>query len=158
VNPPKLTKPSPRALVFTVLALVAALTAGCGAVAHIDVASPANNPGVGKTLFVQKCGACHTLANAKTTGVVGPNLDFAFKFDKLQGFRLSTIVDVVRGQIAYPNTSPNQVQPGTTTPVQGMTANLVHGQQARDVAVYVGMCAAVPNCGVKAQPVGNTSG
>jgi cytochrome c2 len=150
-------KPSPRVVVFAVLALVAALTAGCGAVAHISDPASAN-PGVGKTLFVQKCGGCHTLANAKTTGIIGPNLDMAFKFAKLQGFHVSTIIDVVRGQIAYPNTNPGTFEPDTTTPVQGMTANLVHGQQARDVAVYVGMCSAVPNCGVKAEPVGNTPG
>ena len=40
----------------------------------------------GKALFVQTCGACHTLADAGTTGTVGPNLDDAFLPDKQQGF------------------------------------------------------------------------
>jgi cytochrome c6 len=29
----------------------------------------------GKTIFLANCGTCHTLADAKTTGTVGPNLD-----------------------------------------------------------------------------------
>jgi mono/diheme cytochrome c family protein len=29
----------------------------------------------GRTLFVQNCSGCHTLADAGTTGKVGPNLD-----------------------------------------------------------------------------------
>ena len=33
------------------------------------------NPVKGKVIFLQNCGSCHTLADAKTTGAVGPNLD-----------------------------------------------------------------------------------
>ena len=33
------------------------------------------DPAKGKTLFLSNCGSCHTLAAAKTTGAVGPNLD-----------------------------------------------------------------------------------
>jgi mono/diheme cytochrome c family protein len=135
--------------ILSLCAATAFVAAGCGAVAHFNASSA--DPGVGKTLFQQKCGACHTLANAKTTGTIGPNLDDAFGPDKAQGFKLSTIVDVVRGQIAYPDTNP-----GTGSP--GMTANLLHGQQARDVAAYVGECSAEPNCNVAAKPVGNTPG
>jgi mono/diheme cytochrome c family protein len=29
----------------------------------------------GKAIFLANCGSCHTLADAKTTGTVGPNLD-----------------------------------------------------------------------------------
>jgi mono/diheme cytochrome c family protein len=29
----------------------------------------------GETIFKSNCGSCHTLANAKTKGMVGPNLD-----------------------------------------------------------------------------------
>lgn len=29
----------------------------------------------GRTLFVRACGACHTLADAGTSGIAGPNLD-----------------------------------------------------------------------------------
>jgi mono/diheme cytochrome c family protein len=31
--------------------------------------------GKGKPIFLTNCGSCHTLAAAKTTGTVGPNLD-----------------------------------------------------------------------------------
>ena len=30
---------------------------------------------VGKTLFVTTCGVCHRLRDAKTVGIIGPNLD-----------------------------------------------------------------------------------
>ena len=33
----------------------------------------------GKELFIQKCGSCHTLADAGTKGQIGPNLDDAFR-------------------------------------------------------------------------------
>jgi mono/diheme cytochrome c family protein len=32
-------------------------------------------PAHGKVIFLQNCGTCHTLADAKTTGTFGPNLD-----------------------------------------------------------------------------------
>ena len=56
---------------LTALAAVAALAAvvatGCGR-EDPDMAN-------GKQLFVERCGSCHTLARACTTGVTGPNLD-----------------------------------------------------------------------------------
>ncbi len=33
------------------------------------------DPAAGKQIFVANCGTCHTLADAGTTGAVGPNLD-----------------------------------------------------------------------------------
>ena len=58
----------------------------------------ATNTSKGKTLFVQQCGSCHTLADAGTRGVIGPNLDDAFHSVRVdQGFDESTIRDVVRG-------------------------------------------------------------
>ena len=118
---------------------VALATAGCGAVGTVT----AGDPGHGKLLFVTpakpgdpSCGSCHTLADAKTTGTVGPNLDDAFASDKEQGFSQSTIQDVVRGQIAYPEPP--------------MPANLYSGQDADDIAIYVAKCSSVPTCGVTA--------
>ena len=83
------------------------------------------------------------MADANASGTIGPNLDNAFRYDKLQGFHISTIEDVVRGQIAYATQDFG-------TGVTGMPANILRGQQARDVAVYVAKCSAVPNCGVTA--------
>lgn len=100
------------------------------------------DPGRGKHLFVTSkagnpsCGSCHTLADAKTTGTVGPNLDDAFASDKEQGFEVQTLKDVVRGQIAYPE--------------EPMPANLYEGQDANDVATYVAQCSGNPTCGVTA--------
>ena len=56
----------------------------------------------GKQLFTQRCGSCHTLADAGTKGVIGPNLDDAFKQDVADGLGRSSIEGVVRGQIKYP--------------------------------------------------------
>ena len=44
-----------------------------GAVA--GTGATAEKPTDGKTIFAQTCGSCHTLADAGTTGTVGPNLD-----------------------------------------------------------------------------------
>jgi len=129
-------------MLISVLGVMALVAAGCGAVTRVTSGNPTN----GKALFVQKCGACHTLANAKTQGTVGPNLDDAFASDKQQGFNLSTITDLVRGQIAYPDTKPS-------TGVPGMTANLAHGQDAKDIAIYVGLCSAQPDCQIPAGTV-----
>ena len=136
-----------RTTIVTVLAVLAVVAAGCGAVGRIS----SGNPAAGKTLFMSKCGACHTLANAGTVGTIGPNLDDAFLPSKQQGFHLSTIANVVRGQIAYPNTNPG-------TGVPGMTPNLLNGQNATDVAVYVAICSGVPKCNIKNENVSVSSG
>ena len=94
------------------------------------------DPSHGKQLFVEKCASCHTLADAHTSGTVGPNLDDAFSSDKQQGFAIQSMEDLVRGQIAYPEPP--------------MPANLVNGQDANDVATYVAKCAGNPACGVTA--------
>jgi mono/diheme cytochrome c family protein len=128
-----------RPAILTLLAATALVVAGCGAVSRVTQGDPTN----GKTLFVARCGSCHTLANAGTSGTIGPNLDDAFASDKEQGFHISTIADVVRGQIAYPDTKPSTGMPG-------MTANLAHGQDAKDIAVYVALCSAEPKCQIPA--------
>src|SRR5262245_56465912 len=111
------------------------LAAGCGADA--DMTAGQGNPAQGKPLFKAHCGACHTLASAQTTGVVGPNLDTTFGIVRAQGFDVSTIRDVVRGQIAYPETETAEGGPG-------MPADLVRGQDAKDVADFVAQCAQLP--------------
>jgi cbb3-type cytochrome c oxidase subunit III len=56
----------------------------------------------GKAVFTEKCGGCHTLAAAGTSGTVGPSLDAAFVASRAEGFDESTIREVVLGQMRYP--------------------------------------------------------
>jgi mono/diheme cytochrome c family protein len=49
------------------------IAAYVGAVAGTGVT--AEKPTDGKSIFTSTCGSCHTLADAGTTGAVGPNLD-----------------------------------------------------------------------------------
>jgi cbb3-type cytochrome c oxidase subunit III len=115
--------------------LLAGLAAtGCGSVALDQQAGSAS---AGKQLFAEKCGSCHTLADAGTKGVVGPDLDQAFGNVRDQGYDESTIRDVVRGQIAYPTSEPPSGEPG-------MPANLVKGDDAANVAAYVASVAGLP--------------
>ena len=114
---------------------------GCGAVKMVGNGDVAH----GKELFLANtkkgvsCASCHTLADAGSTGTVGPNLDDAFSSDKTQGFSQQTMADIVRGQIAYPD------------PKGPMPADLYTGQDADDVALYVAQCSGNANCGVTAE-------
>jgi mono/diheme cytochrome c family protein len=102
------------------LAALALSTAGCA------VKSGENaNVILGKQVFVAKCGACHTLGRADTKGIVGPNLDEAFRTDLAEGLHRATIRGVVEGQIQIPN------------PVGAMPKDLVSGADRKDVAAYV---------------------
>ena len=64
--------------------------------------SDGDNLVAGKTLFVGKCGSCHTLARAGTTGVVGPNLDEAFQRRAATASAQSTFKGIVDRQILHP--------------------------------------------------------
>lgn len=85
----------------------------------------------GKTLFVSHCGACHTLARASTKGTQGPNLDDAFTSARHDGMTAKTVKGIVVRQIAHPRR-------GSIMP-----AGLVKGQDAKDVAAYVGFAAGI---------------
>jgi mono/diheme cytochrome c family protein len=130
-----------RPAVIILVLTTALLAAGCGGIPYL--AADGGNPVTGKALFTKNCGACHTLADAGTTGTIGPNLDEAFRFARNQGFDDSTFRNVIRGQIAYSNVDPETGAPG-------MPANILQGQQADDVAIYVAKCAGVANCNVVA--------
>ena len=88
----------------------------------------------GKKLFIGKgtCGSCHTLQHAGTKGTQGPNLDAAFENARTKGFGDTVIEGVVRDQIRNPRR-------GSIMP-----ANLVKGDDRRDVAAYVGSVAGKP--------------
>lgn len=86
----------------------------------------------GKQLFISKCGVCHTLSHAGTTGSIGPNLDVAFKQDRADGIKSTSVEGLVDYWIQYPNSQ------GT------MPARIFTGQDAQDVAAYVAFVAAQP--------------
>jgi mono/diheme cytochrome c family protein len=100
----------------------------------------------GKRLFVQKCGACHVLQRAGTTGTSGPNLDQAFQAALGSGFNRTTVRGVVEEQILYPRRG------------SAMPAKLVVGRNAEDVAAYVALVAAKPGKDTGALVLGPTSG
>jgi cbb3-type cytochrome c oxidase subunit III len=111
-----------------------ALLAGCG------TGGKASSSGVdqtnGQKLFQAKCGGCHTLAAAGTSGTSGPNLDEAFGPSRKQGFKQSTIQNVVLDQIRLASAP--------------MPKNLVTGQDAQDVAAFV--AATAGKAGAEAPP------
>jgi mono/diheme cytochrome c family protein len=120
-------------LVLATLALV-----GCGT---DGLTSEAADPAEGKTLFKQQCGRCHTLREAGTQGSnptaipdSGPNLDDAFAAARMEDFDESTIRETVRHQIDFP-----------TPP---MPEDLLEGDEADAVALYVSLVAANPDARV----------
>src|SRR5215469_10885099 len=113
--------------ILVALVVGAALLLGLGGCA---IKHPSTDLVNGKTLFVKKCGACHTMSHAGTSGTIGPNLDDAFRQDRADGFGDKDIQGLVDYWIRFPNS-------------QGaMPAMLYDGQHAQDVAAYVGAVAA----------------
>jgi plastocyanin len=122
------------------LALVA-LLAGTAALTGCSLSSSQANLVNGQEQFVAKCGSCHVLARANTTGVTGPNLDEAFQRARQDGFKDSTFEGLVHRQIGQPAIRP-QHDPATGKELPLMPAKLVTGDDARDVAAYVASAAA----------------
>lgn len=116
------------------------LTTACGTTGLSDAGS--GDTTRGKELFKGKCAQCHVLADAGTTGVIGPNLDDAFRQSRADGLGERTIQAVVRGQISYPIEEP-------PTGMPGMPADIVTGDDAESVAAYVASVASLP---VRAEP------
>src|SRR5437588_12359999 len=120
-----MVKALPRAALIPGALLLVAL-GGC------SLKHPTADPVRGKQLFVSKCGSCHTLSHAATSGTVGPNLDDAFRQDRADGVKSTSIQGLVDYWIQYPNT-------------QGaMPAMLFKGQDAQNVAAYVSQVASIP--------------
>ena len=113
-------------IVFVAGFAMLAVLSGCG-IKH-PVADVVN----GKVMFEKSCGSCHTLSHANTTGTTGPNLDDAFRQDRFDGVKSTSIEGLVDYWIKYPNS-------------QGvMPAMLLKGQDAQDVAAYVAAVAGRP--------------
>jgi cbb3-type cytochrome c oxidase subunit III len=104
----------------------ALLAAGCGT----GGISKGGDADQGKKLFLDKCGGCHTLADAGTHGTQGPDLDDAFESSRKQGFEEVTIEQVVRDQIELA--------------VPPMPQDLVTGADADAVAAYIAGVAGKP--------------
>jgi mono/diheme cytochrome c family protein len=118
---------------------VAALSAGCGGVGQTGVAK-GGDVSQGKQLFVAKCGSCHRLADAGTSGTIGPDLDGAFAGPRAQHFKEETIKQVVYDQIYHP------------APAGLMPAKLVTGADASSVAAYVASVAGTGSASNGAPP------
>ena len=92
-----------------------------------ESSSPENVPSSlqgGKDLFVTNCGACHTLAEAGTDGVIGPNLD--------------EILAPPSASAPDPATIKPRVLAAINCGVGGrMPKGVVSGQQADEVATFV---------------------
>ena len=114
---------------MVVAAVAAAVVAGCAG-------SREETPDLvnGKRLFVGEgtCGSCHVLNRAGTKGTQGPNLDEAFGPSRRDGLGQGTVAGVVEQQIAFTRRSST------------MPADLVKGDDARDVAAYVAAVAGMP--------------
>lgn len=123
------SKPIGPLLALVALVALVVTSSGCGTTTA-DTAR-------GRTLFVQKCGVCHTLAQAGTTAQVGPNLDDAFAVSRSIGNDSETVEGVVKAQVEYPREDNGN-------PRVSMPADIVTGQDLDDVAAYVGEWAGVP--------------
>ena len=91
----------------------------------------------GRTLFVERCGTCHAFKEAGTQSEVAPDLDAAFQAARNTGMDSDTIEGVVESQIG----NPRFTEPDSPA---FMPANLVEGEDAKDVAAYVAEYAGVP--------------
>ena len=82
----------------------------------------------GKDLFVTNCGACHTLAEAGTDGVIGPNLD--------------ELLAPASASAPDPATIKPRVLSAINNGVGGrMPKGVLTGQQADEVATFVAQVA-----------------
>jgi cytochrome c oxidase subunit 2 len=80
----------------------------------------------GKTLFTQQCGSCHTLADAQTTGEVGPDLDKVLAGKK---------ADFIHESIVNPNA---EIAPGYQPDVMpGNFGDVLTDQQLQSLVDYL---------------------
>jgi mono/diheme cytochrome c family protein len=121
-------------------AMAAGLAAGCGGGSDSDTvavqSSPSGSPETpnteqplsaaeqhGRELFVQHCGSCHTFDAAGTIGQIGPNLD--------------NIAINEQDVLVAIRTGGGRHSHGAGGRTGNMPANLVTGQDAKDVAAFV---------------------
>ena len=136
----------PIARVAGAAALLAAafLLAGCGTGGRAKASGNTND---GKQMFVQKCGSCHALEDAGTTGTTGPDLDDAFFAVREDGWEESTIRDVVLGQMRFPNPpmpGPQVMFPSCRGEDEPSGCSENRDEDMQDVAAYIAQVAANP--------------
>jgi mono/diheme cytochrome c family protein len=136
---PKQPTPIRALLALAALAALAVAASGCGT-STADVQH-------GRVLFVQKCGVCHTMAQAGTTAQIGPDLDDAFAAARAAGEGGETVEGIVEAQVEFP-------RPSNDNSAASMPADVVSGQDLEDVAAYVGMYAGVPGAAPPKVPGG----
>jgi mono/diheme cytochrome c family protein len=125
----RLSKFSTPLLALMALLTISVVVSGCG--------TTDADPQRGRALFIEKCGECHAMAEAGTSGEAGPSLDHAFAAARAIGNDSDTIEGVVKAQVEYPREVNGN-------PRVSMPAKLVTGQDLDDVAAYVGEWAGVP--------------
>lgn len=77
----------------------------------------------GKDKFVAMCGSCHTLADAGTKGLIGPNMDDSWRASRDVGIEDSQFQGTIERWI-------REAQ-------KPMPRNLIAGQDAVNVAAYI---------------------
>ncbi len=136
---PNSIRPTRLLLALAVVVAVALTASGCG--------TSSADEERGRVLFKQKCGTCHIMAQAGTSGTIGPDLDDAFGPARAAGETGSTIEGVVKAQVENP-------RPITDNPAVSMPADIVEGQDLEDVAAYIGEYAGVPGAAPPTVPGG----
>ncbi len=137
-----------RASAAVALAALSLAASGCGSGVG-TVVSGDTDKSHGKELFLNgengkpACAACHTLAEAKAVGKLGPDLDASFGPSYKQGYNESTIRQVVADQIRFPGDYG-------APPAPTMPKNLVTGSGVDDVAAYVAYVVTHPDASVTA--------
>ena len=115
-------RPFATVAIAALVAGVAFVSSGCGVQTGV-AGSGGADLAHGQQLFISTCGGCHTLAEAGTKGVIGPNLDAAYAQPRSNGFSDSSFEALVREQIqrgfpyARPTPMPaNCSEPGSACP------------------------------------------
>jgi mono/diheme cytochrome c family protein len=136
---PRTPNPTRLLPVLAAAISIAVVASGCGTTTADEQR--------GRTLFIQKCGTCHVMAEAGTSAQIGPDLDAAFAAAREAGQTDSTIEGVVKSQVEFP-------RPSNENPAVSMPAEIVTGQDLDDVAAYVGLWAGVPGAAPPEAPGG----
>ena len=129
-----LTAARGKAAVIASISLVAGgLVAGCDLQENADLER-------GRSLFVENCGTCHALTEARTAATIGPDLDLSFAHARSKGMDQDTIEGVVSAQVENPRYIREEDPDYAKT---FMPAGIVSGRDLEDVAAYVASVAGV---------------